>query len=532
MKLWQKTETAPPGKKTETPEKLIVTAIKPHKVWALGRWLAFAINDDSIESTAVERRGDSAKVLDLRKVYFGQAASDRQAKSDLISESIKSFVDEFGGRKPRIVLVVDGPETALRSIKMPLLKGKKLKAAIDFEARNRLPFPIHDCHSDFSIDSRQTSGRKTSLRISLLAATRRVVNERLDYFHELGLTVNHIYNAYQVIGLLLNRLPLDPAHKDFALINVQRGNTHISYFSSGHLQFHHTASIGATFLTNRSDDNRFDNFAKLLAREIQNSMDYYTGQYSSQFANRVFVYGDLSYTDDLVSLLSDQFGFEFRRFPAERLSGIRWGAVDPETCAPVSLATLGAAICPARLPNLLPKNDLDLLRQKLAKNRTAAAMVVLAASMGLHSIGQYRELTAREDKLSQLSSDIEQFERSDLFGQYKNIKAHNQISTAFLKRTQGMPSMVGLCIKELTRLTPSTIRFRRLDYGRQDSTLTYQVSGTIAVDNMPPELVLAEYVEDLIASPMYHYVKVDRYAKRAVNRRFELDFTLSLQGIS
>ncbi len=58
----------------------------------------------------------------------------------------------------------------------------------------------------------------------------------------------------------------------------------------------------------------FEYFAESLASEIQNSLDYYSGQFASRFGSQLYIYGDLAYSDDLIELLDNRFELEFRAF--------------------------------------------------------------------------------------------------------------------------------------------------------------------------------------------------------------------------
>ena len=90
---------------------------------------------------------------------------------------------------------------------------------------------------------------------------------------------------------------------------------------------------------------------------------------------------------------------------------------------------------------------------------------------------------------------------------------------------------MGLNLKELSRLTPPSVRLYSLDYRSQTEGRNYTLVGVITTGETPPELVLAEFIENLTASPFYEGVKVDHQVKRRSNGRFELEFSLSMEGI-
>lgn len=506
--------------------------LRPKRVRARGRWLSFAISADSIEMSAAHRRGHSTKLVEIRKVYATDNLVTRETRADFICHTIEEFVQEFGGRSPRISLVVNGSETALRTFEMPSLKGSKLSSAIMFEARKRLPFPVQDCYYDYRLISKSKRIGKEHVRVVLLAATKRLIDEQLQYFERLALPVAQVYVAYDAIGQLLPSLEEYRADGNFALINIERSGTHISYYRGGDLQFYHITSLGSSSLAGRSDATRFEDFADLLAREIQNSLDYYTGQYAMHFTNRVYVYGDLAYTDELVRLLRDQFGFEFMVFPNDGMKNVHFDA-DAATSSPaVCLQTAAAVACPIRLPNLLPSKQLSVLRKQLQNRMAIAAMVLLVSVLGVTSYTQYHALGDLEMKVNQAQTEVSAFERSELFTNYRIAKQLIAANRTYLSKMHKEPSHLGLNFKELSRVTPRGALLRQLDFSPSRNGRDLVLMGVIESKEMPPELILAEYVERLNNSAWYSDVTVDRHVKRTTEKSSELEFTVSMRGQS
>ncbi|MBD3402096.1 hypothetical protein GF420_04310 [candidate division GN15 bacterium] len=522
----------------ETPDPVsasldaVESPVRPRRKLAWGRWLSFAISDESIEMAAVQRRGSSVRVLEVRKIYTTGDLVNRENRADYLCHAIEEFVTQFGGRHPRLVLVVNGPETALRTFEMPALSGSKLGSAVLFEAKKRIPFPIRDCYYDYRVTAELKRGKAKRLRVSLLAATRRLIDEQLGFFERLELTVHHIYSAYDTIGQLLPSVPEYRPDANFALINIERGGTHISYYRGADLQFYHITSLGSSQLANRADENRFADFADLLAREIQNSLDYYTGQYATHFTNTVYVYGDLAYTDELVKLLQDQFGFEFRVFPDENLDRVDHDGSRVSSTLAVCLQTAAAAACPIRLANMLPAQQVERQRRRLQHRFAAAALVVLASILGLTSLTQYNELRTIATRNETIQSEVSAFEQSDLFANYQVAKQLVASNREYIEQIAERPSYLGFNFKELTRLTPRTVLLRQLDYAPGQNGRNLTLIGVISRSEIPPEVVLAEYVEALRKSRWYGDVTVDRHVKRIDDRETRLEFTLSMRGQS
>ncbi len=511
--------------------RLRVLRVPPRKQYSLGRHLAFCIEDEAVQMAAASHFGPKVVLHSVRKAYVPASVESDHDRQGLILGAINEFRREFGGRHPIISLTLAGPETALRTISMPELKSGELESALGYEAKEQVPFPIDDCHYDYRVIEKIASENDKRLNISVLAATRRLVQEQMTPLSELGLDVAYVYHTQDVIGQLLRSLPLFDDGTAYAMINVKRQRAEISFHRGANLEFLHVSSLGSSFLANRSDPTMFEYFAESLATEIQNSLDYYTGQYSSQFSNKIFVYGDLSYTDDLIDMLSDRFGFEFRRFPSESLEFIRDKKLEYEDSLSVCLPVLAASVNRVRLANLLPEDRKESRRRRMTDRLGVSSLIVLACLLATLWLGAVASTNTSLERLNQQERRVDQFKATEMYSTYNRVKREIARSQAFINLTTEEPSYMGLNLKELSHITPSSVRLYSLDYRSQAEGRNYFLAGVITTGETPPELVLAEFIENLTASPFFEDVKVDHQAKNRTHGRFELEFSLSMKGI-
>ena len=495
------------------------------------RSLAFAINDDSVEMAAVSHLGGKIRLIDLRKVYLPGDYTASEQRNTFISDEIESFLDKHRSRNMKLSLTICGAETAFRTFVMPRLPGKELQSAVNYEVKKQLPFPAQDAYHDFRAIARVQKDKQSQIKIALLAATRRLVEDRLAIFERLGYVVSHIYITPDVISQILRFLPGFREDNNYALINIERHRSQIAYYRGSNLEFYHYVSLGSSFLANRRDSKRFEDFAELLAGEIQNSLDYYTGQFSVHFTNRVYIYGDLAYADDLVQLLSAHFGFEFTRFPAEHLSFIKGNGGDFEYSLPVSLAVLAAATCDVRLANLLPKKNVAVQKRRMVDRLAAAALSVLALLfVGDWAVGQYG-LAANKAYLETLNQNIATFKSSAAYNTYNLLKQQIAANRSFVEATRQTYSYFGPGLKELSIITPGTVRLTGMEYFSNQAAENVNLQGVIQSKSTPPEVILAEYIETLDASPYYGDVSISRYKKKPTTDGFDLEFSLVMRVV-
>ena len=517
-----------PAPTEPVPAKTTTKQVRPARDFGFGRRLAFTIDDDSIQMAAAKHLGPCVRLLNVNKTYF---SSDEKSGRNMLRRTISEYVRKYGGRRPSISLTLTGPQTALRTVTVPRLKSSELQSTLGYEARRQVPFPAEDCWIDYRVTDAITRGGEQHLGASIFAATKLAVEDLLAPFEELGLEVDRIYHTQDVIGQLLGPLADFKETSHYALIDIHRRSTEISYHRGCNLEFYHVSSLGSSFLANRSDPTVFEYFAESLATEIQNSLDYYGGQFSSSQIQEIFIYGDLSYTDELISLLSNRFGLRFRRFPIDHLDFVRDRNLPFENDLSVCLPAVAAAVNQAQIANLLPTQ----LKQRRSLRRVnsigVAAMMLLASLLIAHWITMTAFLADARDHLAERERQAAEFRASEMFATYNHLKRKLAANQSFMAKTREEPSYLGLNLKELSSLVPSAVRLYDLEFNANAPERNYLLSGLITTRSTPPELVLAEMVENLIASPFYENVIVEPHVKRRRPEEFVLDFSLSMRGI-
>jgi Tfp pilus assembly PilM family ATPase len=514
------------------PGTLVRRAVEPRKRLTVGRWLAFSIEQDCIEMAAAVRLGRSARILDLRKEYYAGRPDSEEARREFLSSTIRGFVRQFGGRRPTICLAVGGPQTVLRMLELPSMPASKLDSAVFYESRKRIPFPIDECVFDYRVVAKVKRGDRQYLQISVVAVTRELLDNQLALFDRLGLDVHLVYSAYDAVSQLLPAVPDYAPDEDLAVIEVERRGTHIAYYRDRELQFYHVTATGSSFLTEHHDAGRFREFADVLAREIQNSLDYYSGQYAASFGSRVYVHGDLAYAEDLVRQLQDQFGLDFLIFPEDSLPNVQVSTDTLSTAVPVCLNTLAAVSCTAELANLVPPERRARRTRKRWHRLAVAALCLMILLLIAGTVGQYRQVLREQAQLAGLNQQIREFEATDLYAVYMRSKNQLAERAAEVTRLQPVDSHAALALKELTRLTPANITISILRFTPAEPGRNLSLHG-VAIDvDDPPELTLAEWIETLEQSPVFEQVHIDRHLKRTLDGRFEIDFIVSLRSKS
>ena len=508
----------------------IVKRLRPRSQFRFGRHLAFTLGDDSLQMAAASHFGPRIRLLDVTKRYFSSKdLSSPERHDQLQRQEIRQYVSQFGGRQPTISLTLTGPETALRTVTLPRLRKREFEAALRFEAGRQLPFRTEDCWIDFRVTEIIRRGKDQQMRAAVLAATRVAVQERLTPFEQSGIDIHRVHHTQDVIGQLLRFLSDFDDNRDYMLVDVHRCRTEISYYHGSNLQFYHISSLGSSFLAKRTDPTVFEYFAESLATELQNSLDYYGGQFASHAAQEIYIYGDLSYSDELIELLTERMGFTFRCFPTEHLSLTRDQNLSLENNVAVCLPAVAAAVSHSQIADLLPY-PLKAREKQHGVNRIGIAAIILVATlMALHWLGMISQTRSARTELIELQQQISKFQTSEMFAAYSRVKTRVAANQAYLENTRERPSLLALNLKELSHLVPDPVQLYRLEYSDAvDRNML--LSGVISTRDTPPEVVLAELMENLTSSPFYEDVQLDHQVKRHKDHQSQIDFSLSMKG--
>jgi hypothetical protein len=512
-------------------DKPIIRRLGPRSQFSFGRHLAFTFGDDSLQMAAALHLGPRIRLLDVTKHYFSATdLSSPERREQLLRQEIRQYVSRFGGRRPTISLTLTGSETALRTVTLPRLRKREFETALRFEAGRLLPFRTDDCWIDFRATEIIGRGKDQQMRAAVLAATRVAVQEHLTPFEQSGIDVHRVHHTQDVVGQLLRSLSDFDDNQDYMLVDIHRRRTEISYYHGSNLQFDHVSSLGSSFLANRTDPTVFEYFTESLATELQNSLDYYGGQFASHAAQEIYIYGDLSYSDELIALLTERMGFSFRRFPTEHLRLTKDRHLPFENNLAVCLPAVAAAVNHTRIADLLPY-PLKAREKQRSVNRAGIATIILVATvMALHWLGMISQIRSARRELIELQRQISKFQTSEMFATYSRVKTRVAANQAYLENTRENPSLLALNLKELSHLVPYPVRLYSLEYSDAvDRNML--MSGVIFTRETPPEVVLAELVENLTASPFYENVQVDRHVKRRKDNQSQLEFSLSMKGL-
>ncbi|HKK20363.1 MAG TPA: hypothetical protein VJ983_02745, partial [candidate division Zixibacteria bacterium] len=348
---------------------------------------------------------------------------------------------------------------------------------------------------------------------------------------ENGVTVSHIYRTQDAIGQLLRHLDDFDEDANYVLLNIGTETSEISFYRGTTLEFSHSSPLNSNLLGTKPDRTKYEFFAESITNEIQNSLDFYSGQYSSGVASQIYVYGDLAYSDELLSMVNSKGGVILKPFPVEKLRHLYTSEESLCDTYSVCLPVLAAAVCQASLADLLPPAEKLARKQRRFQkySQVAALLVLLASIISFAFLNQKSQLF--EERVRNLDNQVADFTSSEAYHTYNVLKREIAFDTQLLSRIKESPSYFGLNLKELSNITPTYIRLFHLDYQPELDQENFYLQGLVTSADVPPEVLLAEYVEDLGASPFYQNVSIVRYVKKSIPEGFQIEFQIKMRGV-
>lgn len=503
---------------------------RPKRLYLLGRTISIILNDDSIEMAAAQKMFSVPQLLDVTKIYLPHTLDSDDRRRDFITVEINRFLKDHKGWVTRYILGIGGSASALRNIALPQMTKKELKNALYWEGNRRIPFGLDDAYYGYHT-TKSTSGKgQNSTETILMAVSKTEIDKKLDLLKRLGIHISSVYHELEALGYLLPFIDGYDSQKTYALINVKRKNSEISFYRGTRLEFINISSVGTETLAVADSQTKHEFFTESLVNEISISLDYYIGQFSNTSTDLVFVYGDLAYSEELIHNLSNRFGIVFRRFPLDNIAGAHRINEQIVEQMPVSLSAAALAISDYDFINFLPPIEKEKIRAKKYFKWAVPAVCTLVLFLSGFWWSLKYSNNINEGRLHATEEQINHIKNSSTFILYTQIKNQLAAEKAIIEKLYQEPTFLNLNLKELTRITPTRIKLNLYDIQNLGARNVIILSGEAVSNQPPPEIILAEFIAGMNNSPFFDRVALKKHSKRYEDDHFKIDFTIEMDG--
>jgi hypothetical protein len=313
---------------------------------------------------------------------------------------------------------------------------------------------------------------------------------------------------------------------------IGRGSAEIAFYRGDTLEFLHTSPVDSSLIPDDEDPVGLKYLASFLSSELLSSMDYYAGHLAQSATDRLFCYGELAGNLQLLEMMSHDINSSLAPFPVDMLPFLRDADNEMLNRALSSLAVVASAASNNQSVSLLTPSEKALAATKAADFRGKSLLSMVALLLiGLWGMQAY-VLEQSESDLAMLQGEITRFQASESYQTYLRLKERIASNQMFFNQLRAEPGLLGLNLMALSQLTPSAVTLYNYEFNPVDPGKNLLLQGTVYSDNVPPEVILSEYVQSLMYSPFYKEVIVSRWTKRRLQDGFEIDFALNMRGVS
>jgi type IV pilus assembly protein PilM len=361
--------------------------------------------------------------------------------AELIQEALKQFLSRNSVRGDQVAISVSGQSGLARFVKLPPVEAKKIPDIVRFEARQQIPFDLHDVVWDYQRmgGGAEEEGFVLETEIGLFAMKRDQVLRALEPFDAAGIPVDFVQltplSLYNFVAFdFLQDLPRpedynpDDPPPSVVILSLGTDATDL-VVTNGFRVWQRSIPLGGNHFTKALTKDLKLTFAKAehlkrnataaedpkavfqamrpvfndLLTEVQRSIGYFTSIDRAAKIDRVVALGNAMKLPGLRRYLSQSLGFDVVRIDAfTRMTGSEVTAAPAfqenllcfGVCYGLALQGLGLG---SLRTNLLPR---EILKERLVRQKKpwAVAAVALLLSAFAISFGSYSMALSRLDK--------------------------------------------------------------------------------------------------------------------------------------
>lgn len=191
-------------------------------------------------------------------------------------EALTAFVSSEGISGRPVNTSLSGQSVVMRSIALPRMNTEELKGALQFQARELIPFPLEETILDCAVTQEKIKDNK--MQVAVVAVRKSAVQARIQLLNKAGLTPGIIdIDCFCLANAFTHRYnsarPDGPGNKieTIGLLNIGSCITNLVILENGAVKFSRDIAFGG-------GEPSLNN----LVAEISSSIDYYENQIGLQ----------------------------------------------------------------------------------------------------------------------------------------------------------------------------------------------------------------------------------------------------------
>ena len=192
--------------------------------------VALDIGSSSLKAAQVKRGrgGHSVGRTALRALPEGVVEDGQMIDAEAVSSAIKRMWREERLPRGRVRLGVANSQVSVRTLELPQMdNADELRAAVEFEAGEVMPIPLHEAILDFQPLAPLEGDPHDQQRVIVVAAQREMIERLIQTLHGAGLRPEGVdLEAFALMRALLPPATPDPERREQAQVVCHVGHSH------------------------------------------------------------------------------------------------------------------------------------------------------------------------------------------------------------------------------------------------------------------------------------------------------------------
>jgi len=499
-----------------------ISSLKPH--YRLG----LVFSENILRICILKGFWRNFKAIDISEyaIDSGQV-TDWTSKIDAATQILVSYLKERKLQKIPINIGLVGDEIAFRRLYLPSMPTRELSSAVLFEGEKLFPFSLERSVIDFRQVQNHNFDARERIGINLTAAKRQLIETIYDRFGAAGLRIGKIDFLPSLIAEQVSRIFIPEPDRCHLYLCLNDSDSMAVFVRGGTLEFFQQFMTRP--VADDEDKNRIANFDALVA-ELSSFIDLYNGQGWGNQVDKILILGQYtadkrhadSITENLGLPCGNAVDLESTGSP-DTINDRRKFLINPETFATAMANPARIRLAPARVRRLQEKRKLAF--------RLAYALVISLIIAGVMHVQLSRRAASAENELQTKNSVLQRIERSPGYLAYLNVRGKMGKYRAHIDSSERkIDSRFHVLLKELSRTLPDHIRLVNMNLENDKGSFTLSIDGQVGLFDYSPEIILADYVERLNASPFFDRVTVSSHRKKIEDNKSELTFQLIMDA--
>lgn len=467
------------------------------------------IGSDSIKFVKLERRGDSCRLLSCGMVPV--PATDEATREQLltaVSEGLRGLL-KHETRFAEIFACVNqvspfsSTGVVIRNISLPPMSRSELDKAIIWAAKKNFPVPLEETYFDYEAPEGAPDRQTGKKEITLVAATKAMIDDRVTACDNVGLTVSGIsVTPFALAGLSKSS---DISLSNALFIDIGAKSTTIAIFQNGALLLSREILTAGDSITEaimestrlphgeaedlklRADLTKQDEHSEVMEgvssaldriiSEIERSFSFHQKKYPDAPIREVYLTGGTACLKGLSQLIEEALGMKVRVINPFEGMGIKMGARESScvgSLAPAFCLATGLALGRDEGINLVPpeiREKRHISKLKRVFNIGAAGFVVGVLMIHL--------LIGHEARKAKKWLDFARSKESRIFVPDLSGKVspeaneeHCRAMIETINRLQGDDRINPSVIGAITNVTPPSVMLKKIALGSSEDEET------------------------------------------------------------